>query len=65
MYSMQETGINLCCVKRPLCMMTTHVNGRRLEQRVVEKPRAEVGMPCGFELAGTVEGCPKRRGLEK
>ena len=53
------------CPVRDRCMVTSHVKGKRLEDRVVQKPRSELGIPCGFEQARNVAGCRKRQGLEK
>lgn len=52
------------CPVRDRCMVTTHVKGKRLEQRIVQRPRSETAILCGFEIAGTVADCPKRRKLE-
>ena len=52
------------CPMRHRCIMATHVAGGRLEVRIVERPRSETGISCGFEQAGTVAACPKRKRLE-
>lgn len=40
-------GAACCCLNRWVCR---HGNG---------KTRDQMSMPCGFEMARTVEGCPK------
>lgn len=51
------------CPVRDRCMVPVVV--KRCKDTVsTEKARADLGVPCGFELAGTVKRCPKRGRLE-
>lgn len=44
------------CPVRDQCFVTC-----REDNDVVVKTRAEADVPCGFEIAGTVDACPKKR----
>jgi len=43
-----------CCLDRWTC----YAGGETL-------PRGEMSLPCGFEICGTVEGCPTRNRTER
>ena len=52
------------CPVRDRCMVTTRVDGDRPGRPIViEQPRSTLGIPCGFELVGTVRYCHKRKKL--
>ena len=50
----------ILCDVRDVCLVPVYRKGEALEVPVGSLP----GYRCGFEKAGTIAGCPKRRRLD-